>query len=375
MINDILNSIGSFLSGGGDPKTIRSSILDALSNDDILEQDTMDAKPQEDPGIKQPLLPEVARFSNQTGFEVPDYEDAESTENPLEPFFKVDTRPDSVIKAERDRQLADAGIAEQDIVEDRLGLTQNRGQAMKEYIDRIKKLENPEKKGFITEGGVGKFMMFKSIDEAKVPGLSEYEIGYGIKVKDDWLKPDKTKWTKINGVYVDVTKGLTVEQVDTLLENRAGKDRAVASSLLNKWGDMTEQEKSAWTDLTYNGGSKAIRINKNARAAANKGYTLEGLVKLFDYIRAGKNRYRGLLKRRINVYNKAALSVTGAPIVEEYKWGAEEVMVKFSSSLRSEKFSKAFSDKINKKDGWYTVPTKGEGKSKTFKVGDGYQFE
>jgi hypothetical protein len=101
---------------------------------------------------------------------------------------------------------------------------------------------------------------------------------------------------------------------------------------------------------------------------------MEGLVKVFDYIRAGKRRYRGLLKRRLNVYNKAALSVTGAPVVEEYKWSEDSVMVKFSSEIRSEKFSKKFRDKINNNGGWYKVPTKGEGKEKLVKVDENFQF-
>jgi hypothetical protein len=334
----------------------------------------MDAKPVEDTGLKQPMLSDVVKFNKPERFEVPDFEDAEETNHPLEPFFEVDTRPDSVIKSERDRQLADAGIAEQDIVEDRLGVTSTRGQAMSSYIDSIKKHEIPTKKGYVSQGGVNKFMMYKSIEEAKVPGLSEYEIGYGIKVKDDWLSDDRNKWPLIDGVRVNVREGLTVPQVDSLLEMRAEKDRDVASALLSKWSTMTEEEKIGWQDLTYNGGSKAIKINKNARAAANKGYTMEGLVRVFDYIRAGDRRYRGLLKRRLNVYNKAALSVTGAPVVEEYKWSKDSVMVKFSSELRSEKFSKEFRDKINKNGGWYKVPTKGEGKEKIAKVDENFQF-
>jgi GH24 family phage-related lysozyme (muramidase) len=190
---------------------------------------------------------------------------------------------------------------------------------------------------------------------------------------DSWLKDDPKGWPVIDGVPTDVRKGLTVPQVDSLLSMRAGKDRAVASSQLKTWTDMTEQEKLGWMDLTYNGGSGAIKLNPKARAAANAGYTMEGLARLFDYTKAGNKRYRGLLKRRLNHYNQAALSVTGAPVVEEYKWG-EEVWVKFSSSLRSEKFSKKFRDKINKNDGWYKVPGKGEGAAKHVKVDEDFQF-
>jgi ribosomal protein L21E len=73
------------------------------------------------------------------------------------------------------------------------------------------------------------------------------------------------------------------------------------------------------------------------------------------------------------MYNQAALEVTGAPIIEKYEFG-DEIKVKFSSSMMTDKVSKRFTKKINDAGGWYTV-TKGSGKQATWEVGDNFKFE
>lgn len=368
MLNNIIDSIGAFLTGGGDPEDIRSSVLGALPEQEIPEPE----EPEAPEVLRQPVIPEVIKFNEPDEFQLPEIEDPGTGKTNLEMFQPIDVRSPETIRSDSDRMADDAVIAIQDIREERLGLTKNRGQASTDYLQYLKSQENPNNKGRVNVGGQPKYMMFKSVEEKKEKGQSEYEIGYGVKVLDKWLTDKKENWPVIDGVPVNVKEGLTSNQVDSLVNDKLKDYREASKKSLVQWDEMTEEEKYAWTDLSYNGGKGAIRMNKKAKLAADVGYTMEGLVKIFDFTKAGSQRYHGLLKRRLNAYNKAALSVTGAPVVEEYKWG-EEVWVKFSSSLRSDKFSKAFRDKINKAGGWYKVPGKG-GTPKHVKVGENFLF-
>lgn len=379
MIDNIMNSIGEFLGQGSSKGDIRQRILANLGPTKVdVQEPVKEEEVQEAPApVKQPMLPDLPKLN------APDVLDdlgihEEDINETLSEFEPTDVRGQWEIKAadeQRSRQDSiDAAI--RSISEGRGGLTRNPGQAYSLYLDMVKGYENPEKKGLTTVNGEKRFMMFKSIAEKKVPGLSEYEIGYGLKVKDDWLSDDPKKWLKIHDVPVDIREGLTQSQVETLLKERIGKDRAVTSTQLNKWSDMTEEEKVGWQDFTYNGGIGLLKANSEAKTAANKGHTMEGLVKLTHFTRAGSNRYRGLLKRRINNYNHAALSVPGAPVIEKYEYGPKGMRIKFSSKLIGDKFSTTFKKKVNAADGWYDVPgsVKG-GKDQTYSMNDKYQFE
>jgi hypothetical protein len=358
-LESAIKSIGSFLGEGGSPDEVRKGILGGLPTE------TAPAT-VENPPLRQPII-ESDLITDNGAPEIRDASDFIDDDGSL--FIPIDSKPatDKI----KDTSFDENG-AVMDLMGNRLGVTRTKGQALKSYIEGLKKRENPNNKGLTVIGGQKKFMPFKSIAEKKEPGQSEFEIGYGIKVMDKWLDTREINWPVIDGVPVDIQEGITPQQAESLLVERAKKDREALKSKFKTWDDMTEEEKIGWQDLSYNGGQGAIDKNPKAKAAANAGHTLEGLALLFDYNKAGKNRYRGLFTRRLNVYNKAALSVTGAPVVEEYKWAENEVWVKFSSNIRSDKFSDNFKKKVGK-DGWYKVPGPG-GKPKNGKVGENFQF-
>lgn len=360
-LESAIKSIGAFLGEGGSPDEVRKGILGTLPQ----TQATAQEQPTEVAPLRQPII-ESETITDQGAPGMRDTSDFMDDDGSL--FIPMDIKE----KARNLDSSFDENGAVMDLMGNRLGVTRTKGQALKSYIEGLKKRENPGNRGLVDFGGQKKFMPFKSIAEKREPGQSEFEIGYGIKVMDKWLDTREINWPVIDGVPVDIQEGITPQQAESLLIERTKKDRDILRSKFKTWGDMTEEEKIGWQDLSYNGGPGAIEKNPKAMAAANAGHTLEGLALLFDYTKAGNNRYRGLFTRRLNVYNKAALSVTGAPIVEEYKWGKNEVWVKFSSSIRSDKFSDNFKKKVSK-NGWYKVPGPG-GKPKDGKVGENFQF-
>lgn len=368
MIDNIMKSISEFLGQGADSNSIRQRIMDNM-------KPAPEPVVQEPVSVKQPMVPDAPNAL------APDVMDdlgihEGDTDETLSDFEPVDVRSDAEIAATRRSRGATVESAIQAVSMGRGTLTRSKSQAGTLYMDQIKKEENPEMKGLTTINGEKRFMMIKSPAEKKEVGQSEYEIGYGIKIMDDWLSDDPNKWMRINNVPVNVKEGLTMDQVDIYLKDRITRDRAFTKAELNGWKDMTEEEKVAWQDLTYNGGIGLLKSDSQAKSAANKGYTMEGLAKLTHFTRAGSNRYRGLLKRRINNYNHAALSVAGAPVIEKYEYGPKGMRIKFSSKLIGDKFSPSFKKKVNDNDGWYDVPgTVTGGKDQTYSVNDDYQFE
>ena len=362
MIDKIMESIRGFLGADADQNNIRQHILTNLESDQPA-------------AVKQPMIPDQTPVSSHDPVDTLGIHE-EDLNGGLSDFEPIDVRPDAEIAATRRSHGATVESAIQAISMGRGTLTRSKSQAGTLYMDRVKKEENPEMKGLTTVNGEKRFMMIKSPAEKKEFGQSEYEIGYGIKIMDDWLSDDPNKWMRINNVPVNVKEGLTIDQVDTYLKDRITRDRAFTKAELKGWKDMTEEEKVAWQDLTYNGGIGLLKSDSQAKSAANKGYTMEGLAKLTHFTRAGSNRYRSLLKRRINNYNHAALAVPGAPVIEKYDYGPSGMRIKFSSKLIGDKFSPAFKKKVNDNDGWYDVPgTVTDGKDKTYSVNDDYQFE
>jgi len=368
MIDNIMNAIGEFLGQGANQNSIRERILGNLKPD-AVEQTT------QEPIVKQPMIPDQIQVNapdpmDDIGF----YE--ENIDETLSDFEPIDVRSNAEINATKPNKEDTTNAAIQTIAQGRGGLTRNKSQANVLYMNMLKDAENKDRKGLTTINGEKKFMPFKSISEKKEKGISEFEIGYGIKIKDDWLSDDHRKWLNINDIPVNVKEGLTQDQVDALLKENITKNRDATSTQLTKWSEMTEEEKMGWQDLTYNGGLGLLKSISEAKTAANKGYTMEGLVKLTHFTRAGSVRYRGLLKRRLNLYNHAALSNPGAPVIEKYEFGPKGMRIKFSSKLIGDKFSNAFKKRVNSNDGWYNVPGKvKEGKDKLYKVNDEYQFE
>ncbi len=357
-LKGILSSVEQFLGGGGDPGFIRNSILNALP----AEQTP--AQPEEKvTSLKQPILPDTPSINSGDMIEESD----------------IDAIPDSIPDLSGYKRWdaidnMNYETAFQHMLKGGLTLTRTKGQALSMYLEALKKHENSGNEGLTTIGGQKRFMMFQSLPEKREKGQSEYEIGYGIKVMDDWLGDDPNKWLKIHGVPVDVREGLTPDQVNTIMMDRLMKDQAVTSTQLQHWDKMTEEERVGWQDLVYNGGIGLLKSPSQAKSAADKGHTLEGLVKLSHFTRAGKDHYRGLLTRRLNMYNKAALSVSGAPVIEKYQWGENGIQIKFSSKLVSDKFSNKFKKEVNDNGGWYSVPGNVTGKTMEYSANDDYEF-
>ena len=355
---DILSSVEQFLSGGGDPGFIRNSILNALPPDTNPKPQPETAQP-----LKQPVLPDTPSIKA----------DAIIDE------YDIDSIPDSIPDMSKYKRWdiidnMNYETAFQHMLKGGLTLTRTKGQALSMYLDALKRQENSSNEGLTTIGGQKKFMMFQSLPEKREKGQSEYEIGYGIKVMDDWLGDDPNKWLKVHGVPIDVREGLTMDQVNTIMMDRIMKDQATTSTQLQTWDKMTEEERIGWQDLVYNGGLGLLKAPSQAKSAADKGYTLEGLAKLSHFTRAGSTHYRGLLTRRLNMYNKAALSVSGAPVIEKYQWGENGIKIKFSSKLVSDKFSNKFKKEVNDNGGWYSVPGNVTGETVEYSANDDYEF-
>src|SRR6056297_2049982 len=170
MLNNIIDSIGAFLTGGGNPEDIRSSVLGALP------EQTPEPEQEAPEVFRQPVVPEVVKFNEPDEFQLPEFEDPETGRTNLEMFQPIDVRSPESIRSDSDRMADDAVIAVQDIREERLGLTQSRGQASTDYLKYLKSQENPNNKGMVNVGGQPKYMMFKSVEEKKEKGQSEYEI-------------------------------------------------------------------------------------------------------------------------------------------------------------------------------------------------------
>lgn len=245
--------------------------------------------------------------------------------------------------------------------------------AQNDYLTRIRTLENADQKG--KKGN--KFYPIESLEGTGPDGdvFSDKELGYGIKVMKEWLEDDPKGWPMIDGVPVNVQDGITEQQARSLTQSAIDKARESASKKIPKYDDMTAYEKQYWTDLTYNGGTAISKRNPKAMKAAEAGYSGEAMIKTFDYIKAGGSKTRGLLNRRLNMFNEASSEISGLPVVEEYQWGEDGVKIKFASKIESDKVSKKFRDKINKAEGWYTVGKGGaEGTTQTHKLNDQYEF-
>jgi hypothetical protein len=153
---------------------------------------------------------------------------------------------------------------------------------------------------------------------------------------------------------LDIRNGITRSQANDLLKQELEKAKKSASRAAG-WSKMLPAEQNFWIDLTYNGGPQAIKKSPKAMAASREGYTAEAMIKSLDYIKSGGKSIKGLFKRRITAYNRAAKEIPGVPIIEEATWG-KQAKVKFAHQVKSTKVSKAFTKKFNATgDGWWKV--------------------
>lgn len=335
------------------------------------------------PRITQPApVPEPVSPTNMQEYEQPeDFGDViQRFPDPIVDDFDLgkpsdyDLRTDAEVEQEETDALRDAEITDIGMEEQTLGVKTTESRAKVEHLNEVKALENPREKGLVKGQGSERFMPFESVEgTGPDSGMSKYEIGYGIKIPKTWLSKDKRSWPTIDGVVVDISKGITKEQAESLSKKSLDKSYKAAKKRLTKWDDMTNKEHAFWGDITYNGGDGAINKNPKAKAKANEGYTVEAMVLALDFIKMGKTPSRGLLNRRLTMYNQAALEVTGAPIIDQYKFG-KNIQIKFAYNFMTDKVSKKFSDKIKKSDGWLTITTGGD-MDKVIKVGKNYKFE
>lgn len=223
--------------------------------------------------------------------------------------------------------------------------TQEPGQARSGHLRDLTAFENAQKEGLVKSSTGNKWMPIKS-GEGRGPdkNMSFYEIGHGIKIHEDWLGTDKSKWPTVKGVKVDVSQGLTEDQEEAFVGQLLDKSYVAAKEKISTWDDLSENAKVFWGDLAYNGGAGAIDKNPKAKAAVENGYSVEGMILALDYIGSAGKPSRGLLNRRISMYNQAASEINGAPIIEEYKFG-DEIKVKFAHGFMTEKVSKGFKKK------------------------------
>jgi GH24 family phage-related lysozyme (muramidase) len=359
IINTAMNAISDFMGGGKtEPEpTVREQVVQPLR------------QPINDEPVAASDEPLPESFNEMRPMSMTEFDTDIDTGKPEDFDLATD---DEKLRAMYDKDLEDRK-AITGIKEDDTKLVSTEEQARSAHLENIKTLENQFNEGLVKEEMSEKFMPFDS-DEGTGPdsGMSKQEIGYGIKIPKSWLTKDKRSWPSIDGVKVDISKGITKEQAESLSKKALGKAYDSAKTKLTKWSDMTEKEKSYWADLTYNGGARAINKNPKARAVANAGHTAEAMVLSLDYIKSAGKVSRGLLNRRLSMYNQAALEITGAPIIEEYVFG-KDIKVKFSSNFMTDKVSKAFSKKIKKNKLWFVVAHGGDS-DKSWKVDSNFKF-
>lgn len=362
MIMDGLTAVGEALGMGGEPESIREEYIQP----ERVTQPAPDIKE-----VEAENYDELDEFD----FTLMDGTKGSSTDfNPWE-GEEFNLRNESDQEANVRLQEEMYGEAAQGFENDTLGVKVTQQTARKEHTKDIMKMENGAEVGLIKTTTEEKFMPIDSIEgTGPDASMSTQEIGYGIKIPKSWLGKDKSKWPKVQGVTLDIKKGITKEQAEAMMSSELEKSYKAAEPKLSKWRDMTEKEKVFWADLTYNGGAKAINKNPKAKAAANLGNTVEGMILALDFIKAGGKASRGLLNRRISMYNQAALEITGAPVIEEYEFG-KDIKIKFSSHFMTDKVSKKLAKKVKANEGWLTISKGGDREGVKFEANDNYKFE
>lgn len=292
----------------------------------------------------------------------------------LNPEFDEEDEEDDIdLEAqERRRQLAGERELERRAKGDETSIIP-KSVAVKQYHETLKSWENPNKDGYRN----GMFLPFKSVEGTGSDDTnSEYEIGYGIKIKKDWLSEDRKKWPVINGVPTDIRGGITQHQAEVWCYEKQNQayDTAKKNIPAASWDKLSEVEKSFWTDLAYNAGEAGIKGNVKAKESMAAGYSVEAMIKCLDYINANGKPYRGLLNRRISMYNSAALDAPGSPVIKEYEVKEDgTVDLKFSSSFNTSKVSSGFAKKLNQGKS-LTIKVKPGMKTGVYKAGKGFSF-
>lgn len=375
-----LEALSGLLDFDKDPLTVREQVVQGLHPEGASDDERADVRRQ-----VEELM--VRRNVRQPEAVIPDLPD-DTVMRPIEDIVTPDLPPPFDIAppldvsthteqaAEEDWQKTMYDQAAEDIVEENLGAEMSENEARAEHWEEVKNIENPQEIGMAQTPTGSRFMPFKSMEgQGPDKKMSEYEIGYGVKVPQSWFGKDKKQWPLVDGVVVDISKGLTREQAKTMSTEILKISYGQAETNLgSEWDNATEREKTFWADLTYNGGKSAMKKNPNAMRAAKAGLGVEAMVKTLDFIGAGGKKARGLLNRRISMYNQAALGISGAPIIERYEFGPD-IKVQFSSPFRTKKMGKKLTKKINENDGWYKVTSGPSGDPISREVNEDFRFE
>lgn len=337
-------------------------------------QTAADPTPVEQQPIQEAVEPQEEIEYEATSFAVPDFGPIDFDPLGDDDFVYADPSEEE-LRNRREESLDQMAIQKSE--EGTLAAPADKDMAEDEYIRLLQDMENPQGKGRkIGADGKPRYFPFKSLEGKGPDGktFSGMEIGFGNKIPQSWLSDDQSKWPVVEGVPVNVKDGLTERQAKALMQASLESSRSSASSKVPGFDKMTAWEQQYWTDMTYNGGQGVTGKNPKAIKAAKDGYSAESMIRTFDFISAGGNKTRGLLNRRLNMFNLASSEISGLPAVEEYSWGPEGIRVKFASDITTDKVSKRFRDRINKAGGWYTV-TKGTGdKQETFQLDDNFKF-
>ncbi len=354
MADDIIKEVKGFVDPGSNVDPIRGGIVEDVQGKAFNEIQARE--------IKQPdwIPPTVLKNEELDPAKVFDLKIPE----------RFDIQPDSTVWNEG---MITKGTS--DVINNRSSVDQTKTNARSSYLTEIKNRENPSKVGFQTANGVSKFMPIAS-SEGTGPDkdiMSKFEIGYGIKIPKVWLGADEDKWPVVQGVSVNIRNGLTDEQATAMSKDIMDKSYASAGKTVSGWKNLSENEKTYWADLAYNGGSGAIKKNKRAMKAAEKGLSVEAMIDVFHFIGSGGKRSRGLLNRRLSMYNQAALSISGAPVATSYEVKDGLVFIQFANGFMTNKISKKMSDKITKNGNKYIMKEPFEkGSWKADKI---YKFE
>lgn len=350
------NAISNFFNGGQAEPTVQSRIYDQEPALAAAPSPTKAPEGVDFGDLQSYTVENTKNLSPADLISLPDYH---------EPVATVSGDKGKMVKADLEAGLADGGFA----------VKSTKHSAAASLIESIKKIENPNEKGLVrTADGTELFMPFNSM-EGRGPDKANsiMEVGYGTKILESWLSDDKSKWPVLDGVPVDVRKGITRDQAEAFTQKSLDGAFRASKAKVAGFDEATEMQKKYWVDLAYNGGENVFENNPSAMKTLKAGYGLEGIIKTFDYIKAGGKVTRGLLNRRLSGYNEAALEHSGAPVVTEYIFGPE-IKVKFGTKFLTDKVSKAFAQKVNAAGGWLTV-SRGGNETKVRKVGDNFRFE
>lgn len=318
---------------------------------------------------EQDAIDEVFQLPVREPFPEPDFSFPEELE--------VDLRGDDEVLQEEVNTKAELLSVKQRFEEGSLVTRQEKGQARADHFKEVLQMENAQNKGLVKTSTGSKWMPIES-GEGRGPdkSMSIYEIGHGIKIPESWMSDNKAHWPEVDGVKVNIKEGLTRDQEESMMRKLLDKSYEDAKKNIRNWDDLTENEKVFWGDFAYNAGGAALNKNPKAKAALKRGDTAEAMVHALDYIGSGGKPSRGLLKRRITMYNKAASEMNGVPLIEAYEFG-KKIRVKFAHGFMTDKVSKKLADSVAESP-WRTFSSwtgKHTGRDYAETLGDDMKFK